>query len=359
MLRAVIAVLVMALGGAAAATALPGDPASAPLAPAAGATVAAVQSLDEGIEVQYSCPLYRKFNSDSGANFGDWSDYHVRFARSAADLAARFVDSDPARATNATKDLCASVYGTRAHPPAQSEPGTVYWQVFRSCSCDGGYETAPARSFVIRAAAAKLRVAVQGRAYAGYPIAIGLQAPGVPNGSPAVLERAFGKDYKTLYSGKVSAAKAETIASLAPGRAHLRWRVTRGAQTDVSPVATVQVTRASGWTTSRRDDGSYKSAKGDVTFSVAGRGRTIRTFNANLTAFCIGPTIADNRLIAAVAPVPRARVGPDGRFLVVFKHSSTTITLRGRLHGRRVSDGKVEISFSTCEGSSTFSATRR
>jgi hypothetical protein len=57
--------------------------------------------------------------------------------------------------------------------------------------------------------------------------------------------------------------------------------------------------------------------------------------------------------------VPRAKVAPDGRFLVVYKQSSTTITLRGRLHSRRVTDGKVEISFSTCEGSTTFSATRR
>ena len=139
----------------------------------------------------------------------------------------------------------------------------------------------------------------------------------------------------------------------------LRWRVTRGKQTDVSPDATVRVTRASGWTTSGRDDGSYKSAKGDVTFSVAGRGRTIRKFNANLTAFCVGPTIDTNRVIAAVAPVPRAKVAPDGRFLVVYKRSATKITLRGRLHRRRVTDGKVEISFSTCAGSATFSATRR
>ncbi len=359
MLRAVIAVVVLALGGAAAASALPGDPASAPLAPADAATVAVVQSLDEGIEVQYSCPLYRKFTSDSGANFGDWSDYHVRFARSAADFAGRFADSDPARATNAAKDRCASVYATQAHPPAQSQPGTVYWQVFRSCSCEGGYETGPVRSFVIRAGASQLRVAVQDRAYAGYPIAIGLRAPGVPNGSPAVLERASANGFKTLFSGKVSAAKAETIASLPVGRVRLRWRVTRGDQTDVSPLATVRVTRASGWTTTGRDDGSYRSAKGDVTFSVAGRGRTIRKFNANLTAFCVGPTIDTNRLIAAVAPVPRAKVAPDGRFLVVYKRSSTTITLRGRLHRRRVTDGKVEISFSTCEGSATFSAKYR
>lgn len=359
MLRAVIAVLVITLGGAAVATALPGDPASEPLAPADGATVAAVQALDEGIEVQYSCPLYRKFNSDSGANFGDWSDYDVRFARSAADLAGRFVDSDPARATNPTKDRCASVYATQAHPPAQSEPGTVYWQVFRSCSCDGGYETGPVRSFVIRAPTSKLRVAVQGRAYAGYPIAIGLRAPGVPDGTAAVLERASGKDYKTIYSGKVRSANAATIASLPPGRVRLRWRVTRGAETEVSPAATVRVARASGWTTSGRDDGTYTSANGNVTFSVTGRGRTIRRFSASLTAFCVGPTIADNRLIAAVAPVPRARVAPDGRFLVVYKPSSTTITLRGRLHGRRVTGGKVEISFSTCAGSTTFAATRR
>ncbi len=78
----------------------------------------------------------------------------------------------------------------------------------------------------------------------------------------------------------------------------------------------------------------------------------------HLTAFCVGPTIADNRLIAAVAPVPKAKVAPDGRFLAVYRPSSTTITLRGRLHGRRVTGGKVEISFSTCAGSTTFAATR-
>ncbi len=359
MLRAVVAVLVMALGEVAAATALPGDPASEPLVPAEGATVAAVQSLDEGIEVQYSCPLYRTFDSDTGANLGDWSDYDVRFARSAADLAGRFVDSDPARATNAAKDRCASVYATQAHPPAQSLPGTVYWQVFRSCSCDGGYETGRVRSFVIRAGTPRLRVVVQSRAYAGYPIAIGLQAAGVPNGSAAVLERASGKGHKTLFVGKVSAAKAEAIATLPVGRARLRLACPRGTQTDVSPVATVRVRTAAGWQTSGRDDGNYRSAKGDVTFSVTGRGRTIRRFNANLTAFCVGATIADNRLIAAVAPVPRAKVAPDGRFLLVYKPSSTTITLRGQLHGRRVTDGKVEISFSTCQGSATFSARRR
>ena len=67
MLRAVIAVLVMALVGAAAATALPGDPASEPLVPVDGATVADLSITDHSwTPVSH---LYQSFMKDGEGAF--------------------------------------------------------------------------------------------------------------------------------------------------------------------------------------------------------------------------------------------------------------------------------------------------
>ena len=58
---------------------------------------------------------------------------------------------------------------------------------------------------------------------------------------------------------------------------------------------------------------------------------------------------------AAVRPI---RIAPDGSFLGVGTAKNTSIRVRGKLRGRRISAGKVELSVEHCSGSLKFTARR-
>jgi hypothetical protein len=129
-----------------------------------------------------------------------------------------------------------------------------------------------------------------------------------------------------------------------------------------SETKTITVVAARGWMTSRRDDGAYRgSADGNaLTLSVAGGGREIRRFQTHVQTLCVGPTPDQNHVISGLAPVKRAKVAPDGRFYALANVGRETIVeLRGRLRGRRVTGGRVELTINGCNGSAAFSARRR
>ena len=104
-------------------------------------------------------------------------------------------------------------------------------------------------------------------------------------------------------------------------------------------------------------DGGEKAAK--VSFQVARDGSRLNNFKTTVAAFCVGPTIGSNHIAILVVFVPRARIGPDGRFAKTSKtDGGGTYTIRGTLRGRRVRDGRVGVNVSTCEGHDKWTARR-
>jgi hypothetical protein len=59
----------------------------------------------------------------------------------------------------------------------------------------------------------------------------------------------------------------------------------------------------------------------------------------------------------ATAAIARIRIAPDGGFVVAATpKDQTTIRVRGRLVGAKLTGGRVELSVGTCSGSTPFRA---
>lgn len=59
------------------------------------------------------------------------------------------------------------------------------------------------------------------------------------------------------------------------------------------------------------------------------------------------------------AKLRKARIAPDGRFVAASAPGSgTAIRVRGRLAGRKVFDGRIELSVGNCSGSQAYGARR-
>jgi hypothetical protein len=98
-----------------------------------------------------------------------------------------------------------------------------------------------------------------------------------------------------------------------------------------------------------------------VTFTcVAQAGRQIRGFTAHVAMLC--PTPGMMRQFTTqigTAAIGRIRVAPDGSFFgAATPERATTVRVRGRLRGRTVTDGRVELSVGTCSGSVGYTARR-
>ena len=89
-----------------------------------------------------------------------------------------------------------------------------------------------------------------------------------------------------------------------------------------------------------------------------GGGRTIRAGTFQLALLC--PQAGTNPFTTQIAdaPLPRAKIAPDGSFVfagVVSKHASF---VHGRIQGRRAK-GTASLSLGVCSGSAKFSAKRK
>ena len=93
-----------------------------------------------------------------------------------------------------------------------------------------------------------------------------------------------------------------------------------------SPVRRLRVRKAAGWKTSRRQDGRWKGkASGlPVAFRVSGGGRrSARGRSSSRCSAAAGTNLFTTQI--ADAPLPRAKIAPDGSFVfagVVSKHAS-------------------------------------
>ena len=130
--------------------------------------------------------------------------------------------------------------------------------------------------FVIRAAGAATLDAPD-TAYAGYPFVV--KATYAGTGGQVQLQRKAGSSWKTIarFTGD-----AEPIITLAKrGRQTLRTVVQVGSDTVTSKTQTVDVKRARNWSTSRRDDGTYRDPeRASVRLEVTGNGKRIAGFQA-------------------------------------------------------------------------------
>jgi hypothetical protein len=361
--RCTLLVLLCLLCSPAAASALPGDATFGPLSPADGA---ALPVNPNGIPVTYTCPVYRI--ADPGFPlFGGPKDYGVSLSTSPAiGVDGRLADpvtlNTGAADASAGPDGCLAALGAGGPSPrVQETPGTYYWQVWRLCTgCDGDYEVGPVRTLTLRSPVVpKLRA--PGRAYAGYAFFVTARTAGVPDGTKAVVQRRSGSRWRSLGSATVLGGEAEAAIVLPRGTQQVRVSVAIGAQQVVGAARKVKVRRARRWSTGAAADGRYQGRAGSrsVRLKVTGRGRHVRDFRAFVPMLC--PSISPGQFTTQIgtATIRRARIAPDGRFVAVSTpRRDTTISLRGRLQRRTVSDGRVKLSVGNCSGSASFKASR-
>ena len=361
-MRSTLLAVALLLFLAGTARALPGDPPVVPLAPADGAEVPANAG---GIGVSFQCPDYRVAVYGSVTEFGDYSDYGVRFSDGpvvGADgrLASHPFGNDagPSLAPDRTCTAKLDTFDTASSPELAG--GRVYWQAFRYCNgCTPQYETGAVRSLVVRPAAGG-RLRAPRRVYAGYPALFELESAARFSGAEVVLQRRAGGRWRTVVRRPFGLERTQLVAGLPAGRQQLRALVVAGATQLPVAVRTLRVHRPGRRSTSGRDDGRYRARAGEQsTFTVSGGGKRLRAFKASVSVFCVGPTPADNRTEIAFAALGSARIAPDGSLTGYAQTAGgSSVTLTGRLHAGRFR-GEVSIAFSTCAGKRALDAVRR
>jgi hypothetical protein len=345
---------------AAPAHALPGDAPFAPLEPADGAALPVDPA---GIPVSFSCPVYRIDEPGGFPLFGGARDYGVSLSRAPATGADGRL-ADPVALSQGAQDSpdhCAVALGAGGSERPQETPGTYYWQVWRLCTgCPGSYEVGPVRRLVLRASAT-LRARPPARMYAGYPFFVALSLTGVPDRTGVTVERRAGGRWRAAGETIALGERGEAVVTLPRGATRLRAVARIGDETVTSPEVGVTARRARGWVTRARDDGGYAGRPGgerSVRLRIARRGRELRDFSAQVAMLCPAPgTVGQFTTQIGPAAVKRVRIAPDGSFVGVARpERATSIRIRGRLKGRRITGGRVELSVGPCQGSAAFTA---
>jgi hypothetical protein len=216
------------------------------------------------------------------------------------------------------------------------------------------------RKLIVRADA-KAKVKPPARVWAGYPFALAISLPGVGDGAPVRIQRKAATKWKRLATTRALAERAEAVVTLKRGSQTLRAVATIGSQMVTSPGKRLKVARATGWKTSRGDDGSYRGTKGakSVRFKVAGGGRQVKGFTAHVTMLCPSVTPGQFTIQIGTAKLRKMKIAPDGGFIgAATPDSATAILVRGKLHKGKVTKGRVQLSVGDCTGSQKFTARR-
>lgn len=350
--------------GAPAAVALPEDPQIEAVSPAEGATVAANPN---GIAVVYTCPPYQSFRSSSGSGTFPCEDSFTGSSYGADFSTSPELGNDGRLRSDKRYFEYTEPGGSsdNSTPPGRrravmlrnaTTPGRYYWQARRICTeCPTGYETGPVRSFVIRTQA-RVGLTVQARAYVGYPVPLGVQAKGLEDDAPVVVERRAGSQWRKVIGSTLRKGRAATLGFLPKGTQTLRVRAQIGDQEFVSSSRTVRVVSPRRWATVGAAGGYAGSP--EATFRLARGGRELRDFRARVATYCVSATGSGGTILKGLASVPRAKVAPDGRFYGFSSREGTVATIQGRIVGRRVT-GVLELSIGQCVGGGAISARRR
>jgi hypothetical protein len=151
------------------------------------------------------------------------------------------------------------------------------------------------------------------------------------------------------------------VVTLPKGAQKLRASLTIGSQTIAGETAALTVRAAKAWNTGAGSDGAFKGRAGSrsVKLKIARKGREVRDFSAFVAMTCPGVTAGQFTTQIGTASFRRVKIAPDGSFVGASSpQSGTTQRVRGKLKGRRITGGRVELSVGTCSGSSAFSASR-
>ena len=343
------------------AQAMPGDPPIEVLEPADGATL----PVADIIPTRFACPVYRQFDYGGGfVQYGGADSYNLWISRTPdvdanGKLAGRVGDDGK---LEAEPDRCVAGLQPGYVASAQDLPGTYYWQVARPCvACPGGYEVGPVRRLVLRTTA-RLSLRPPARVYGGFKFILPLRLSGVPDRTRVSVEYRSGDRWRRAGAAIALGERGDASVVLRAGRTRLRAIVRLGAETVTSRPLALKVRRARRWTTSARDDGRYVMRPGGQRtkrLRVTRGGRRLRGFEAEVPLLCPsalpGQPFTSQTGYAAVGPI---RIAPDGSFLGDATARNTSMRVRGRLQGRRIRAGKVELSVEHCSGSLEFTARR-
>ncbi len=185
---------------------------------------------------------------------------------------------------------------------------------------------------------------------------------GAPAGTSVAIERKAGATWSKVAAASAAAGKAEAVVTLARGPQQLRAVVTIGSQRIESAARAVNVKRARNWSTSSRANGRYEgsgSGLKSVAFRIAAKGRELRDLDAKVPMLCPGITAGQFTTQIGTAKLRKVKIAPDGRFVgAATPGSATAIRIRGRLVGRTVTGGRIELSVGNCTGSQAFTARR-
>ena len=222
------------------------------------------------------------------------------------------------------------------------------------------------RSFrlTVAGSGAKLAVKPPARAYRGFPFVVSVTTTGLDTGAPVTLQVRRGGSWKRAARLTATGRRDETAvslpSSLRAGRYPLRVQARIGDETLTSPARALRLRRAAG-ATSRKQDGRWagKAAGLPVSFRVSGKGRRVRAGRFQLTLQCPTPgTVSPFTTQIADAPLPRARIAPDGSFVFAGVVSGHASFVHGRIRGRSAS-GRTSLSLDVCAGSAGWRAKRR
>lgn len=349
-----------------AASALPGDEAFQVVAPAADATVDADPT---GIQVTYTCPVYRTLDDGQGFVVQAGAPSYRAVLATAPEVGTDGLlraDRVLLRVTAETPNTvpagqCVSVLGDGRSTGPQNTPGTYWYQVYRLCTgCSTGYEAGEVRRITIRSQATlRVRPAV---AYAGYPARLFVDAAGLADGATVLLQRETASGWTTIGTGSASRGTAEVVANLRRGANRLRAVATVGSDTLTSPVAVIAGRVATTRVTSAADDGRYVGPRG-VKLRIGKRGTTIS--GATIRVLMVCPTVPAPGSVGGqittqtgFAQITTAPIAPDGRFVAVGTAQGSSVFIHGRVLKGKVRTGVAKLSIGVCSGTASFTAAR-
>jgi hypothetical protein len=355
--------LLALLGFAAAASALPGDPPVAPLTPADGIKVPA---LEEGMTVTYSCPAYRTaeevVEEEAGEEEGEEEEgeeeppappvkvpvagstesYGVAFSTgNALGKDGRLVSTGFGEAGNAEAEAikgtpnCISelVLPTAPNPPALYA-GRVYWQPYRECEgCLLGYEVGPVRSFVVQPTDEEAELTLEDHIFGGYMTKVGFAGAAGLKGARVQLQLWDGSGWTTLAEELGSSSGENSFyVKLGAGHKLLRPVVVGTPGTELGLEATGRTVRkVKKGTATGVQTGTWvyalKSEREEfpLGFKVTKNGTELSGLNAAVEAFC-APAIPAPAPFPPLPSIPTeatsavksARISPAGTVVAHF-----------------------------------------
>ena len=370
-----LVVLTVALVSSASVAKAQGNPPVEALLPAEGA---ALPIDPAGIELRYSCPVYIISGEPPFATYGGRRDYGTVVATRpevGSDgrlLQSNWIDlppSDDLQDNDLPQDQC------RAHFAEDNwhlTPGTYYWQAYRIClACPGGYEATPVRSFRLTASGSgtSLAVTLPRRAYGGIPFHTEVGGRALPSGAVVRIQARRGSSgaWKTIRGLTVLTDPDTQVstgagpAKLATGRHSVRAAMVIGDEQITSRAARLTVTNAQRW--ARSTAGRWREPRGlDVEFTVSADGRTLRGGSFGVSTLCPQAPLPDGSpqftTMLLQAPVPRARVAPDGTFAWAGTVNRHNVYAHGRITGK-TARGRVQLGLGACTGGSSWRAVKR